>query len=153
MPLSPVSLNQVDYSNEGTRSSWNVAEITGATYVAVVALAEAVRTAIQAISLCNEKDFTATLVLHSSDGVPPSNVYAQRELAIRVFYRDTVTGRAGSITIPGPDLTVVTLTGDEVLIEDGDVMEDFKTAFELSAKSLDENAVVLTRAVLVGRNS
>lgn len=153
MPLSTVSLNQVDYSNEATRSTWHTAEINGASYAAVATLAEAVRTALQAISLCNEKDFTATIFIHQSDGTPPSNVYAQRELAVRVFYKDTVTGRAGSITIPGPDLSLLTLAGDEVLIEDGDVMEDFKTAFELSAKSLDANSVVLTRAILTGRNS
>jgi len=151
MPTA-VTLNLVDYSNEPTHSKFYISTLTSGNIVAQEAIAEAVRLAIEAISLCNEKSMTATLPLHTASGIAPTNVLAQRELAIRVFYKDNTNSRTGSLTIPGPDLTAVTVTGDEVLVADAGLMAALATALSVT-NSRDGNNITVTRAVVVGRNN
>jgi len=149
---TPITLSMIDYSGEPTRTSWHSPTLTAANLVAQTAIQDAIRLAIEAISLCNEDKLTAALVMHSATPTRPTNPNAQRELAVKVFYVDNVNGRTGTMTIPGPNLTALTLVNDEVVLADGDVMADFVTAFEF-ANSRDGNNITVTAARLVGRNN
>lgn len=149
---TPISLNLVDYSNERSSTKSYLLDFNPATWVANVALAMAWRVAVEALSLCNEVSMTASLVLNTASGVAPANKAAQREFLIRVFYRDTVNGRAGSFTIPGPDLALLTLSGDEVSLTTGVEVIAMVAATNLMV-SRDDNPIIVTRAILDGRHS
>lgn len=146
-----ISYNQIDYSNERTSSKIYVGTIDAASFTAQAAFANAWRAAVAGVSLCNEVSLTASLELHTANGVAPSNVLAQREFIIRVFYKDDVNGRAGSFTVPGPDLSLLTITGDEVSLTTGTEMIALVSATN-DMVSRDGNGITVTRAVVNGRN-
>lgn len=146
------SYNQIDRSNEKTSTGFWGPTLTALNFTGELAKADAVRVAAAAISLCNESALTANVIVHNASPVTPSSPFAQRELLVKVYYVDTVNGRKGTTSIPGPDLSLLTLSGDEVLLADGDVMEAFVTALE-DTLSRDGNAITVTRAVVMGRNS
>jgi len=151
MAASQISLNQIDYSSEKTSTKMWVPTVTGATLDALSVLANLWRTAIEAVSLCNEVSLTMSLDLNTASGAAPTNVLAQREFIIRVFYVDDTNGRTGSFTIPGPDLSLLTVVGDEVDLTDGGEMAAIVTATE-DLCSRDENPITVTRAIVTGRN-
>jgi hypothetical protein len=68
---------------------------------------------------------------------------------------DDVNGKKSHFTIPGPDLTNLTIPagGDLVTLADASIMADLVTAIEANVESEDNNAVTVTRAVIVGRNN
>jgi hypothetical protein len=68
---------------------------------------------------------------------------------------DDVTGAKSHFTIPGPDLANLTIPegGDLVTLADASIMADLVTAIEANVESEDDNAVTVTRAVIVGRNN
>lgn len=148
-----ISLSLIDNSGEGTRMQWYGETLTAANLIANTALHNAIRVAAEAITLCNELALNASLVFHSASGVVPANQFAQRELAIKVFYVDTVNNRKGNTSIPGPDLSALQLVGDEVNLADSGIMAAFVTAFEAGAVSRDGNPIVVTSARVTGRYS
>lgn len=89
-----------------------------------------------------------------SDAVPVS-VWANRELKLRVSYTGDSLGEKFEVSIPCPNLEALTLlANDKVLLEDGDVMEAWVTAYEAIARSPhnDAETVTVTGAEIVGRN-
>jgi hypothetical protein len=72
-----------------------------------------------------------------------------------MFYQTTGSPvRRGTLTLPAPDLDVLTVPGgtDEVTLEDGSVMAALVTALETHMEVAGQS-VTITKAVLVGRNS
>jgi hypothetical protein len=149
----PVSLNQIDYSGEATRTKFYGLAIDATNYAAVSADAAEMRLGIEGISLCNETSMTGSVVLHAASGTLPTSLYAQRELAMKVFYVDNVNGRKGDLTIPGPDMTLLTLTKDEVSLTTGTEMIALVAAINGHAFSRDGNAITVTGARIIGRNN
>lgn len=152
--VSVLNLPYVDHSNEKSSVAWNVLELNALNYGAIVLDGNDVRTAISAISLCNESNLTVSAIVHAANGAIPADVHAQRELALRVFYTDNVNGRKGHLSIPGPDLTLLQLAGDEVGLADNSVMEDLVVVMSAGkVVSRDGNFITVTGARIVGRNS
>lgn len=85
---------------------------------------------------------------------PATNNFAQRELGLRFFLVDAVTGDKSYITLPMPDLAAVTLTtaGDEADMTAGAVAT-FVAWLEANAQINDGNAVTVDRVVVIGRNN
>lgn len=153
-PVSTVHLNLIDYSGEKSRTQFYVQTIDATTYVADAAFANAIRTAIETISLCNEVDLSFSGEFHTANGAAPTNPNAQREIAIEVTYVDNTNGRKGRLTIPGPDLSLLTLAGDNVALSDGvsGPMTTLVAALQAGALSRDSHAITVTGARVVGRN-
>jgi hypothetical protein len=149
---TPISLNLVDYSNEPSSVKFYGVTLDATNYAAVAADALAVRLGIEGVSLLNEKSMTASIPLHTASGVAPSDVLAQREWVMRVYFTDNVNGKRGTMTIPGPDTSLLTIVGDEVSLTTGTEMTALVDALNGHAFSQDGNAITVTRAVITGRN-
>jgi hypothetical protein len=86
-------------------------------------------------------------------GAIPVSPYAQRELGLRIHVTDDVNGQTGYFTIAAPDLSALTVAGDEVVLADGGAMAALVTELESSARSRMGNAITVNRAEVVGRNN
>lgn len=96
---------------------------------------------------------------YSQEGVsnadaPASNPFAQRELGLRVFIVDDVTGDKSYMTVPCPDLANIALEtdGDHADLTDTEVAA-LVTWIEANVQINDGNAVSVDRAIVVGRSS
>ncbi|GAI01394.1 unnamed protein product, partial [marine sediment metagenome] len=90
----------------------------------------------------------------TKDPATPTDVLAQRESALRVFYADDVTGEVYHISVPGPDWDSVDLLPNTDLAD----MTDEPLAALISALESDGlspvgNAITVLRAVQVGRHN
>ena len=102
---------------------------------------------------CEHVATSLTYVSDRGTGEPPSEVTAQREIAIKVTYRDTVTGKVEHLTVPGPVAAVYPPTGTDVIPLSNVAAAAFITVFEANAVSQDGNAIVVTGIRLIGRNT
>lgn len=85
----------------------------------------------------------------------PASALAQREFGLRVFYEDVVTGDKGNFTVPAVDIAVLTIEGggDKVTLQDAGPMAALVTDVENLVRSKAGNAITVTGAFIVGRNS
>jgi len=84
----------------------------------------------------------------------PTDVLAQRESALRIFYADDVTGEVYHISIPGPDWDSIDLLPNTDLADRTDEpLATLITTIESDALSPVGNAVTVLRAVQVGRHN
>lgn len=110
------------------------------------------RLAISALSLMNHlrRSVVATQIVDVA--TLPADSNAQRERKALVTYRDTVTGKSYSLTIPGFNM-VGAESGTDVLDLDVAQWVAFRTAFEANHVSELGNAVQIITAKHVGRAS
>jgi len=151
MAVSQQVISFIDYSNEKSRSKFNVILLTAANYVAWSAALTALYTAIQGITIgtLNSDRRIATQIDFSP--VPPADVQAQREKKWLVRYSDNVTGNIYRNEIPTADLTLLSNNSDVISAFPAGVLGDFKTAFEAAVVSPDGNAVTLISLEYVGK--
>lgn len=153
MPLK-ITQGYIDRSGEKSRSQFFVAEGAGDDYTQSFVDANDVQGGIAVITLCNFTDMTGSKLITVDTPVIPSSVNAQREIALWIQYVDTVTGDYGSMTIPGPDLTLVSQANtDEVDIAANVTMAAFVVILEANLVSEAGNAIEVTRARIIGRRS
>jgi len=82
----------------------------------------------------------------------PYDKSVQTEMGLRIHWRDSTTGRTGYFTIPAPDWTALTISGNNVLLADAGAMAALVTDLETHMRSpYDDNNVTITRAEIVGR--
>jgi len=75
---------------------------------------------------------------------------------LRIFYEDAVANKRHHFTIPGPDLTITDLLNpgtDKVELDANSEMINLVIALEAECLSPAGNAITVTRARVVGRNS
>ena len=146
-----------DHGSEMGSSSLFFADIAagGAGYDAALIEMADVEDAITAVTLCEKAGYGYTDILEVDPEAVPSSAYAQRELGLRVFMVDDVNSRKSHFTIPGPDLANLTIFAgtDLVDLEDASIMADLVTEVEAACLSVDDNAVTVLRAVIVGRKN
>lgn len=104
------------------------------------------------LSLCQLAKYDVTALQFVYSGAVPPSLYAQRELALLVTYTDTVNGKTGRVSIPGPDWTNLGQTGSDNVNPTAPLWVAFVTAFEAAAHSADGNPVEIVGGRLVGRN-
>lgn len=136
MAVKKASYTFGDFSHELAGTSFNVAST--ASFGDLTGL----QAAIDAISLCSTRaiNFTETDLL---TGAWPTDVWANRESKVLIGYSDAVNGQKYTMTIPGPDLDLLTFSGgtDYITLADGSVMAALVTAMEVIVKSPDDNAI------------
>jgi hypothetical protein len=116
--------------------------------------ADAVHDAMAVVTLCNFTDQSASIEIQSDTPIVPSSVNAQRELALWVQYVDEVTGEYGSMSIPGPNLTLLGQANtDEVDIVSNVTMAAFVVVLEANLSSRDGNDIEVVRARIIGRRN
>ena len=151
-----VKVGMVDHSGEGCGPSVYFDDVTALTYEAVMGSGGSVDLVTAAMNILTDCGFTrttASIIQAASNDAAPATVTAQRELAIRVIYKDTVTGRSERFDIPGPAVTFYPGTGTDEIPLSNAIAAAFITVFEANCVSQDGNAVEVTKIYLVGRNN
>lgn len=149
----------IDYSNELTSSQFYLEELAadGSNYSAVVGGIASNRalmgTANALITKCEPVKQNISVVPNQSAISAPTDAAAQRELALRVIYQDQVTMRFGRVDIPAPVDLLFDNGSDEVDILSNVTFLAWSAVFEANCVSQDGNAIVVTRAYLVGRRN
>lgn len=110
------------------------------------------RLAIAALSEMNHLRRAVVATRIVDNAVLPASASAQRERKALVTYRDTVTGKLYSITIPGFNM-VGAEAGTDILDLDVAQWVAFVTVFEANFVSELGNAVQVVTAKHVGRSS
>lgn len=149
------TFNLIDYSGERTSTQVNLLDLTAANFDSVVASAAALQAALLLATDCNHVSTVISIETDENTAVPPSTVTAQRELAIRVKYVDTVNGETGYLSVPGPDTGFYPpqgVKGDYVPL-DNLIFAAFIAVMEANMVSRDGNGIEVVEGRLVGRNN
>ena len=157
--MASVSHTCIDNSGETSVVTINLPDVTAANYDDITgnSIGQNVgnlRLAIAAITLCNFVRHTVNTATYADSGELPANAYAQRELKLLVRYIDTVTSKKHSITIPGPNLSILAQQGTDVVDHVSNVeAAAFVAAFEANARSPEGNPVSVQGMRIIGLNS
>lgn len=150
---SKVHFGMIDHSGEACGPSLFFDDTGAPDYTDVDTAAGLVQTALAILTDCNLTNTTLSAVLDTTSPVVPATVTAQREIAVRVIYRDTVTGKAERFDVPGPATTFYPGTGTDVIPLDNVIAAAFIAVFEAECVSQAGNPVEVTKIYLVGRNN
>jgi hypothetical protein len=150
------SLTFTDRTWEKSRSTFNTYATTVVSLPDLLIDWGALKTAIDAISLCEMASERLVMDETVLSTARPTAGYAVRELKLRIDYSGDVSGKKYSVTIPGPDINNLTYLGetDFIDIADGGIMAAFVTAFETFVRTPDDDTETVTvlAAEVVGRN-
>lgn len=144
-----------DYNNEQSTVTYNIPEVTAATFDGIFGAGGVVQdllTATDGISLGNMV-YTSSVVQAGPGATPgpAGSAFAQRELKWFATYTDTVTGKLHHLEIPCPDLALLVPNTDLLNVAAG-AGQAWVTAFETNARSPEGNAVQVVNVRVVGRN-
>jgi hypothetical protein len=155
LPTSQYSLSLLDFSGEKSVVQWNAAEITGAAFDVNTwkTAADDLADAVMDLTDCSRGKEQFSSIAASGVETLPVIATAQREVALRIFYSDDVTGKKYHLSIPGPQVEDYPDAGsDEIDLTSTD-MAAFIALFETNAQSEAGNAVTVYAARLVGRRN
>jgi len=114
---------------------------------------DALKSAVDALTLMNPTGTTVTAEIISIAEVLPASEFAQREFGVLVLMADTI-GHKSRLVVPGPDLTLVAQEGTDVVDLAGTEMAALVSAIETwCVDPITGNAVTVYGARIVGRNN
>jgi len=148
-----VRLGLMDVSSEQTSVNFYVPDLTNANLDALETAIGLLQAEALVISDCAHLSTQFSHVTDIASFSPATESTAHREIALKVTYRDTVNGRVGHLTIPGPTSLAYPPAGTDVVPLSNVVAAAFIAVFEANAVSRDGNAVEVTQVRLIGRNS
>lgn len=148
-----VHFGMVDHSAEACGPSMYFDDADSPDYTDVYTAAGLVGTALNILTDCGFTQTKLSAVVDEANDAPPATVTAQREIAVRVTYKDTVNGKYERFDVPGPATTFYPGTGTDVIPLDNVIAAAFILVFEAQCVSQDGNAVEVTSIRLVGRNN
>lgn len=154
--MAKASWTYRDKSGEISNVELTVADVSagGADFDAVMADVAALGAAILAATECVQAREMFNQAVDVKSPTVPTDVLAQRESALRVFYADDTTGEVYHISIPGPDWDGIDLLPNTDLADLTDEpVASLVTALEANALSPVGNAITVLRAVQVGRHN
>ena len=154
--MAKASWSYRDKSDEISTVEMTVADVSagGLDFDAVMADVAALGAAILTATECVQARETFNQAVDTKDPTTPTDVLAQRESALRIFYADDVTGEVYHISIPGPDWDAIDLLPNTDLAALADEpLATLVTAIETNGLSPVGNAVTVLRAVQVGRHN
>ena len=154
--MAKASWSYRDRSDEISTVELTVADVSagGADFDTVIASVAALGGAILAATECIQAREMFNQAVDVKNPATPTDVLAQRESALRIFYSDNTTGEVYHISIPGPDWDAVDLLPNTDLADLSDApMSGLVTALEANALSPVGNAITVLRAVQVGRHN
>jgi len=152
MPAT-VSYKVIDHSGEYSVVKLNVPEINETNYVAIEGFAVALQSAIVALSAGNIASRQLTAYTVPVNDSFPADPAAQREVGLRLFYKDTVNAKKFHVTIPAPDLDLIAVEGTDYVDMSLSAVAAVTDAMELFMVSPYGNPVSFYRGVIVGRRN
>jgi hypothetical protein len=153
--MALVNVKFLDFSDEASAVSFNVADPSGATYDwdALETAIGVVTSAIEAVSLCTRSTEQISVKTDLGSAARPADEEAQREQGLRVFYMDNTTQKKYHLTIPGPEVALMASPGFDVVDWSGSEMAALETALEAGILSPVGNAISILTGKIVGRNN
>ena len=154
--MAKASWSYRDRSDEISTVELNIPDVSagGADFDAVVASVATLGAAILASTECVQAREMLNQAIDTKDPATPTDVLAQRESALRIFYADDTTGEVYHISIPGPDWDSIDLLPNTDLADLTDEpLATLVAALESDAESPVGNAITVLRAVQVGRHN
>ena len=154
--MAKASWSYRDRSDEISTVELNIPDVSagGADFDAVVASVATLGAAILAATECVQAREMLNQAIDTKDPATPTDVLAQRESALRIFYADDTTGEVYHISIPGPDWDSIDLLPNTDLADLTDEpLATLVAALESDAESPVGNAITVLRAVQVGRHN
>lgn len=154
--MAKASWSYRDKSDEISGVEMTVADVSagGADFDTVMADVAAIGGAFLAATECVQAREAFVQQVDTKDPATPTDVLAQRESALRVFYADDVTGEVYHVSLPGPDWDAIDLLPNTDLADLSDVpVSNIVIALEANALSPVGNAITVLRAVQVGRHN
>ena len=154
--MAKASWSYRDRSDEISTVELTVADVSagGADFDTVMASVATLGGAILAATECIQAREMFNQAVDVKNPATPTDVLAQRESALRIFYSDDTTGEVYHISIPGPDWDTVDLLPNTDLADLTDApLSALVTALEANALSPVGNAITVLRAVQVGRHN
>jgi len=155
MSLAQAIFGFMDYSGETSNVSLEMdVPADGTEYATQATLIDAVAVALKAISICNLTWYGSRYVQNDQLG-NPANPYAQRELGLRLFWRETSGDdpAKGTVTIPGPDLTLIASNNSDNVDLTGTEVAALVAAMEAAWNGTLAVNREIYKAVIVGRKS
>lgn len=154
--MAKASWSYRDKSDEISNVEITVADVSagGADFDTVMADVAALGAAFLAATECVQAREMFNQAVDTKDPATPTDVLAQRESALRIFYADDTTGEVYHISLPGPDWDSIDLLPNTDLADLTDSPVDaIVTALEANGLSPVGNAITVLRAVQVGRHN
>ncbi len=154
--MAKASWSYRDKSDEMSNVELTVADVSagGADFDAVMADVAALGAAFLAATECVQAREMFNQAVDIKDPATPTDVFAQRESGLRIFYADDSTGEVYHVTLPGPDWDSIDLLPNTDLADLTDTeVANIVIAIEANALSPVGNAVTVLRAVAVGRHN
>lgn len=154
--MAKASWSYRDKSDEISGVEITVADVSagGADFDTVMADVAALGAALLAATECVQAREMFNQAVDTKDPATPTDVLAQRESGLRIFYADDVTGEVYHITLPGPDWDAIDLLPNTDLADLTDTpMDNIVIALETNGLSPVGNAITVLRAVQVGRHN
>lgn len=143
-----------DHSNELSTFQVRVDDQAGAdVWTVVTGLGSALEALVEDLIIGTLASIVYRQDAIADDPSTPANGFAQRENGLRLFYHDDDNGKKYNLTIATPDSGTLAVPGtDEVPLAQTDVAA-LVTWLESNMLSPEGNAIVIDKAVLVGRNN
>lgn len=154
--MAKASWSYRDKSDEISTVELNLPDISagGADFDTVMASVATLGAAMLAATECIQAREVLNQAVDTKNPATPTDVLAQRESALRIFYSDDVTGEVYHISLPGPDWDAIDLLPNTDLADLTDEpLATLVAAIESDAESPVGNAVTVLRAVQVGRHN
>lgn len=154
--MAKASWSYRDRSDEISTVELSLPDVSagGADFDTVMASVAALGAALLASTECIQAREVFNQVVDTKNPATPTDVLAQRESALRIFYADDVTGEIYHISLPGPDWDAIDLLPNTDLADLTDEpLATLVAAIESDAESPVGNAVTVLRAVQVGRHN
>lgn len=154
--MAKASWSYRDKSDEISGVEMTIADVSagGADFDAVMADVAALGAAFLAATECVQAREAFVQQVDTKDPATPTDVLAQRESALRIFYADDVTGEVYHVSLPGPDWDSIDLLPNTDLADLTDTpVDNIVIALEANGLSPVGNAITVLRAVQVGRHN
>lgn len=154
--MAKASWSYRDRSDEISGVELTIADVSagGADFDTVMADVAALGAALLAATECIQAREMFNQAVDTKNPATPTDVLAQRESALRIFYADDTTGEVYHISVPGPDWDAIDLLPNTDLADLTDEpLASLVTAIEANALSPVGNAITVLRAVQVGRHN
>jgi hypothetical protein len=148
---SRLNLTYHDYDDEVAQTSFRGVELTAANFDAQDALMNAVRDAVEAVSLGKLNKVGKIASEASPYSGPADSAQAQREMKWLVRMYDAVTGATVNVQIPCPDFSLLEENSNR-MDPTSDEYIALVAAIEDFHLSVAENAVEVIDVILIGRN-
>ena len=150
---SKVSFTIRDHSDELSSVAFPIAAVDETTWVLTNTRIAALQAAVAAATTGNIAFRTLTAFREAVDDNRPANPYAQREIGLRLYYSDDVTGKKYHLTIPAPDLIVMSQGGTDLIDLTGSLADPIVAAMQALMVSEDGNPVTVYKGLIVGRRN